>query len=76
MCKECGSYPCVSGCPNAEEEKALLECSKCGCDIREGDEYYHIDNLDMCEECFSEYAELKFKHYAEPDGLFREEDFF
>lgn len=39
MCQYCLHNPCVPGCPNYEEPKAIHYCSICGRGIYAGDEY-------------------------------------
>ncbi|AJA42832.1 hypothetical protein DP145_01570 [Clostridium tetani] len=34
------------------------ECSICGHEIYEGDEYYHIDNLKICEDCILDFKKI------------------
>ena len=64
MCDLCGHNPCISRCPNFEEE-AICYCDNCGCGIFSGEHYYRIaiegyPTQNLCEECvdnFGEYAE-------------------
>ena len=39
MCQYCLHNPCLPGCPNYEEPKAVYHCSICGQGIFEGEEY-------------------------------------
>lgn len=40
-----------------EFEKASIvdNCCNCDCNICEGDEYYDIDGIILCEECIRDY---------------------
>lgn len=37
------------------ESEIVDKCSVCDCDIYEGETYYDIDGLILCEECLSTY---------------------
>jgi len=37
------------------ESEIVDKCSVCDCDIYEGETYYDIDGLILCEECLSDY---------------------
>lgn len=76
MCDICGQHPCNSRCPNADDGTPVLVCSDCGTEIYEEEEYYHIDGKNMCEECFEEYAKMRYRHTAERDNLFDDDDFW
>lgn len=76
MCDICGQYPCNSRCPNADDEYPVLNCNDCKTEIYEDETYYYIDGKYLCEDCFREYAELKFGHIAERDCIFDEDDFW
>ncbi len=39
MCQYCLHNPCLPGCPNYEESRAVYHCSICGQGIFEGEEY-------------------------------------
>lgn len=60
MCAMCGSYPCVSRCPNAPEPVPVYECSKCGCGIMDGDRYYNSPEGYICEECIEDMTAKEF----------------
>jgi hypothetical protein len=49
MCELCQSTPCVTGCPNADE--LAFYCDVCGGEIYKGEDYYHINGEDWCEDC-------------------------
>lgn len=64
MCEECRHYPCISRCPNFEEDPVCY-CSECGEGIFNGDIYYKIADMMLCEDCINDcktYAE-----FEEPD---------
>ena len=69
MCEICGQYPCHSRCPNAGEDVPVLNCTNCGIEMYEGDEYFPIDDKELCEDCFEEYAKNKFRFIAERTSL-------
>ena len=35
-------------------ERAVEKCSKCGCDMYNGDNCYYIDDNKYCEECIND----------------------
>ncbi|PRR70887.1 hypothetical protein [Clostridium thermopalmarium] len=39
----------------SEMAKVVDTCSECGCNIYEGDEYYDINGLILCQNCLSDY---------------------
>ena len=47
------------------EPITVTTCIHCGEDIRVGDDYYHIDGWDYCENC-GEVKLGEFKRVAEP----------
>lgn len=53
MCKECRQHPCHPRCPNADEPTVVFLCGWCNSEIIEGDDYYNIDDCQVCEECVS-----------------------
>ena len=42
-----------------DKRRVVYECSDCGGDIREDDEYYSVDGKNYCMECMNDR-----KHYA------------
>lgn len=67
MCDLCFHSPCVSNCPNFEPQ-AVCYCDICGESIFNGDVFYEIADMKICEECVDNsksYAE--YEEY-EPDG--------
>lgn len=54
MCAMCGSYHCVSRCPNAPEPIAVYECCKCGYGILAGDKYYDSPEGNICKDCIED----------------------
>ena len=54
MCEYCRQYTCPSSCPNAPEPPVFAECSLCGNDILDGDDYYEINGDYYCEDCIDE----------------------
>lgn len=61
MCDECRHSPCITRCPNYEE-KPLFYCDRCGEGIFNGEIYYKIADMMLCEDCISDS-----KTYAEWD---------
>ena len=57
MCEICRMFPCPSGCPNADEPKAVYVCDQCGEDILEGDYCYRIGDCIFCEACMEDFRE-------------------
>lgn len=37
-----------------QEKKIEINCSNCGADIYEGNEYFNLEGYDLCEDCFDE----------------------
>lgn len=60
MCAMCGSYPCVSRCPNAPEPKPVYVCEKCGYGIFEEDKYYDSPEGYICKECVEDMTVSEF----------------
>lgn len=60
MCAMCGSYPCVSRCPNATEPVQVYECSKCCYGIMDGDKYYDSPEGYICKECIEDMTAKEF----------------
>lgn len=48
--------------PELTNEKPIMYCPECGEDIYEGEEYYQLEDITICEDCIS-----KFKKIAEAD---------
>ena len=51
MCDLCYHFPCLSGCPNAEDERPVHICTNCGTPIYDGDRYADLGDRKLCEEC-------------------------
>lgn len=51
MCEICHHHICPSNCPNADEPAVITKCILCGAKIREGEDYYLIEDDPFCEEC-------------------------
>ena len=51
MCDICYNFPCLSGCPNAEPDTPVCQCSRCKTAIYEGDKIAEIGNKVLCEDC-------------------------
>lgn len=51
MCDICRSFPCLSGCPNAEPDVSVCQCSRCKTAIYEGDKIAEIGDKILCEDC-------------------------
>lgn len=47
-----------------EEANTYCICESCGCDIYEGEDYYYIDEVDVCDSCIWDYVR-QFKKIAE-----------
>lgn len=56
MCSICGHNPCLPGCPNAPEPKAVHRCSECGDGIYEGDRYLEVGGDFYCEYCLDDMS--------------------
>lgn len=65
MCEDCRHYPCITECPNYEENP-VFTCDCCGNEIFDGEKYYLLDDIPdvktliLCKECidgFGRYAE-------------------
>ena len=67
MCDYCRKTPCHSACPYAEEPKPIVICEECGCEIFENESYYKFDERNLCEECFIDFARLKYRYIAEAE---------
>ncbi len=74
LCSICLNTPCLSGCPNAPEPKIVTKCDECGEYIRDGDVYYRICDLNICEECVS--ADRREAEYEEDDDSYSTEYVF
>lgn len=55
MCEICHQNPCHVRCPNSDEDGKCYKCDECGYDIYEGDVYYRIEEMIICEECIAEF---------------------
>lgn len=60
MCAMCGSYPCVSRCPNAPEPVPVYKCCKCGDGIHDGEKYYDGPEGHVCECCLEDMTAREF----------------
>lgn len=61
MCSECRRTPCHPRCPNANEPPVVCKCDICGDGIYDGDAFYVIGELNVCEDCVDNsktYAEI------------------
>lgn len=58
MCRICGQTPCDYRCPNAEEQKPVLNCDECKKPIYIGEYYYADNGWFTCEECNSKKKKL------------------
>lgn len=63
MCAMCGSYPCVSRCPNAPDPEPVHTCSWCNEPIFEEDKYMDTADGPVCKGCIegmtvSEFMEM------------------
>lgn len=50
MCSICLQVPCHPACPNAPEQKPVMQCSKCGDALYVGEKHYE----GICERCLEE----------------------
>jgi len=64
MCEECYQSTCPSMCPNAEDDKPILECKLCMHGIFANEDYYNDGDSDYCEDCWNEYVGVEFKRTA------------
>lgn len=51
MCSECHQYECPSSCPNASSPQVYAYCELCDKKIYEGEEYYRLADMNICERC-------------------------
>lgn len=51
MCAECHQNPCSPQCPNADEPEPEFLCEICSAPVYEGEEYYLINDMSICECC-------------------------
>lgn len=51
MCELCLRFPCMAGCPNAEEPPVVTKCATCGRSIFEGEEMVEINGESYHVEC-------------------------
>ena len=51
MCEECRQYPHDPRCPNAPPPRKAVECSLCGEDILQGDDYCEVGEYAYCMAC-------------------------
>ena len=52
MCRICRSEPCHPMCPTAyEPAKPIMQCSKCGADIYDGDFILVVGETVLCDDC-------------------------
>lgn len=49
------------------EESSVTTCDMCGCDIYEGDDYYAMYDVDVCNNCCIDYSR-QHAMLATPDG--------
>ena len=56
MCCICLQNPCNSRCPNAEEPKAIYQCSVCGGGISQGQKYFETAEDYICDECIEDMS--------------------
>lgn len=54
MCIECRQTPCHPRCPNADPPKPVFLCGWCNAEIYESDDYFEIDDCQVCESCISD----------------------
>ena len=51
ICVGCGLPACDRRCPDAEQEKPVGHCCKCGAPLCAGERVFRIDLDVFCEEC-------------------------
>lgn len=54
MCEICRQNPCCPACPNHVDELVEI-CCECGAKIFEGDDYYNIEGIVLCENCIDKF---------------------
>lgn len=50
MCDICHMHPCPGTCPNADWVE-FCKCDICGHKIYEGETYYELSNMNICDDC-------------------------
>lgn len=77
MCEICKAIPCLRGCPNEEEPKAVKCCTWCHSLICEGEEYITFEGEDICMECIDELSsrEIFAMFGVEPKEAYAPEEF-
>lgn len=53
MCDECRSTPCNPSCPY-EETPPVYCCEICGAEIYEGDYWWDVNDMILCEDCVND----------------------
>lgn len=56
MCSVCMTSPCLSGCPNAEEQEPVFNCGRCGYGIFPGDQYIESGAGYVCRDCLEDMS--------------------
>lgn len=56
MCSVCLSTPCLTGCPNAEEQGPVYTCGRCGYGIFPGDHYIETRDGYVCRDCLEDMS--------------------
>lgn len=56
MCSVCMTSPCLSRCPNAEEQEPVYTCVRCGYGIFPGDHYIETRDGYVCRDCLEDMS--------------------
>lgn len=64
MCSVCGRIPCRAACPNATVYIAAI-CDVCNAAIFDGDTFYRIEDMAVCEDCIENARRTA--EYSEPE---------
>ncbi len=51
VCTECNHCICPTNCPNYEPRTAHILCDHCDDYIFDGDDYYELEGLTLCQDC-------------------------
>ena len=76
MCDYCRQTTCPPRCPNADEQQPIIICEECGEKIFENESYYKFDGQNLCEDCFVDFARLKYRRKAEIEEPDYEDDYW
>lgn len=63
-CVDMAHKCCSRECDGDEECTVAFLCDKCNEPIDIEEEYYDVDGLKLCEDCFDDFAYTKYKRIA------------